>query len=126
MELEVRLFAGLREALGREKVRVRLAEGARVSDLVAQLATEHALLAPHVGRFAVAVNLHVVTREAALSAGDEVALLPPVGGGSGDDDLIELTKAPIDVGRLYAFAVHPGAGGVAPSAAADQMTDWRR
>jgi molybdopterin synthase catalytic subunit len=29
------------------------------------------------------------------------------------DDLIELTRAPIDVGRLYAWATHPGAGGVA-------------
>ncbi len=82
MELEVRLFAGLREALGRDKVSVRLPEGARVADLVAQLAREHAPLAPHVGRFAVAVNLAVASREQGLRAGDEVALLPPVGGGA--------------------------------------------
>ncbi len=84
MELEVRLFAGLREALGRDRVRVRLAEGARVSDLVSQLARENAALAPHVGRFAVAVNLAVAPRDQVLIAGDEVGLLPPVGGGSTD------------------------------------------
>lgn len=121
MELDVRLFAGLREALGRDKVRVRLPEGARVADLVAQLARENAALAPHVGRFAVAVNLSVAGREQSLHAGDEVALLPPVGGGSRDepprdgpsDDLIEIGHAPIDIARLYAFATHPGAGGIA-------------
>ncbi len=29
------------------------------------------------------------------------------------DDLIELTRGPIDIARLYAFATHPAAGGVA-------------
>jgi MoaE-MoaD fusion protein len=82
MELEVRLFAGLREALGRDRLSVRLPEGARVQDLVVQLARDHAPLAPHVGRFAVAVNLAVAPREQPLHAGDEVALLPPVGGGA--------------------------------------------
>jgi molybdopterin synthase catalytic subunit len=66
-----------------------------------------------VGRFAVAVNLAVAPSEQALHAGDEVALLPPVGGGSSDDDLLQLTRAPIDASRLLAFATHPGAGGVA-------------
>src|SRR5581483_11600404 len=100
MEIEVRLFAGLREALGGERLKVRVAEGARVRDLVALLAREHPALAPHVGRFAVAVNLAVAPGEHALHAGDEVALLPPVGGGSSDADLLELTRAPIDASRL--------------------------
>jgi molybdopterin synthase catalytic subunit/molybdopterin converting factor small subunit len=113
VELEVRLFAGLREAVGRDKVRVRLPEGAHVGDLVAQLARDNVALAPHVGRFAVAVNLAVAPREQALERGDEVALLPPVGGGSTDDDLVELTHAAIDAARLVAFATHPGAGGIA-------------
>jgi molybdopterin synthase catalytic subunit len=113
VELEVRLFAGLREALGVERLRVQLDEGARVRDLVAKLAREHAALAPHVGRFAVAVNLAIGESDQVLHAGDEVALLPPVGGGSEGDDLLELTREPIDVARLVAFATRPAAGGIA-------------
>lgn len=114
MEISVRLFAGLREALRRDRVLVSLPDGARVSDLVDQLAREHATLAPHRGRFAVAVNLEVARADQALAAGDEVALLPPVGGGSTDasPDLLELTKGAIDAARLLAFVTHPGAGGI--------------
>jgi molybdopterin synthase catalytic subunit len=112
VDLEVRLFAGLREALGAERLRVRLADGATVADLVARLSREHPELAPHAGRFAVAVNLHVASPEHALRAGDEVALLPPVGGGSTDDDQVALTHERIDAAALLAFVNHPGAGGV--------------
>lgn len=115
MELSVRLFAGLREALGRESVAVRVPDGSRVSDLVEQLARDHAPLARHRGRFAVAVNLEVARDDRPLAAGDEIALLPPVGGGSGDDspqDLLELTHAAIDAARLVAFVTHPAAGGI--------------
>jgi molybdopterin synthase catalytic subunit len=111
VELEVRLFAGLREAVGRDRVSVALAEGARVEDLVLALARAHAPLEKHRGRYAVAVNLAIAAPDQVLRAGDEVALLPPVGGGTGDD-LLELTRAPIDLAKLVRFATHPGAGGV--------------
>jgi len=115
VELSVRLFAGLREAIGSQRVTVRLPEGARVADLVEQLARDHAALARHKGRFAVAVNLEIAPADRALAASDEVALLPPVGGGSSDagDDLLELAPAPIDAARLVAFVTHPQAGGIA-------------
>ncbi len=122
MELNVRLFAGLREALRRERLAVSLPEGSCVRDLVARLAQEHPALAPHAGRFAVAVNLAIAPPEHVLAAGDEIALLPPVGGGSTSDsppadapptdDLVELVKGPIDLAKLVAFATHPGAGGI--------------
>jgi len=112
-ELSVRLFAGLREAIGRERVSVRLRPGSRVSELLDVLANDHPQLARHRGRFAVAVNLEVAGQDRALVPGDEVALLPPVGGGSKDDqDLLFLTREPIDTARLIAFATDPRAGGI--------------
>jgi molybdopterin synthase catalytic subunit len=114
VDLSVRLFAGLREALGRDHVTATLPEGARVRDLIAKLSTDHPTLAPHAGRFAVAVNLSVARPDDVLNAGDEVALLPPVGGGApaSDADLVELVKGPIDLAKLVTFATHPGAGGI--------------
>jgi molybdopterin synthase catalytic subunit len=85
MELSVRLFAGLREAIGRERVTVRLPEGARVADLVDQLGREDALLPPVGG-----------------------------GSDDGQPaDSCELTRDPIDAARLVAFVTHPAAGGIA-------------
>jgi molybdopterin synthase catalytic subunit len=113
VEIEVRLFAGLREALGADRVRIALPEGSRVADLVAALGRDHAILERHAGRFAVAVNLHVAARDQVLHGGDEVALLPPVGGGAAADDLLEIVREPIDTARLLAFATDPAAGGIA-------------
>jgi molybdopterin synthase catalytic subunit len=109
VDLEVLLFAGLREALGRDRLRVSLPEGARVRDLLDRLGRENAALATR--RFAVAVNLHVATPDHLLEGGDEVALLPPVGGGS-TDDLIEIVDGAIDAAGILAFVNHTGAGGV--------------
>jgi molybdopterin synthase catalytic subunit len=74
----VLLFAGLREILG-SSIDVSLPIGATVTELLAVLGEKHA--AVRAGRVAVAVNLEVVPPNRALAEGDEIALLPPVGGG---------------------------------------------
>ena len=78
MELSVRLFAGLREAVGRDRVSVALPDGARVEDLVAALARAHAPLEKHRGRYAVAVNLAIAAPEQVLRAGGYIQIAPPV------------------------------------------------
>lgn len=74
----VLLFAGLRDALG-PSVEVALPGPVTVGDLLATLTARHPVVSAF--RIAVAVNLEVVALETRLTAGDEVALLPPVGGG---------------------------------------------
>jgi len=76
---QVRLFASLREEAGASRVE---ADGATVGDIVDALSARYG---PRFARVA-AVGTFVVNgegagREAAVSAGDEVALLPPVSGG---------------------------------------------
>lgn len=80
-ELRVKLFASVREALGAGEVAVRLPAGADARDLLAALEARHPALGPLGPSLAVAVNHAVVGRGHPLAAGDEVALLPPVGGG---------------------------------------------
>ena len=81
MPIQVRYFAILRERTGREAESFDLPAGATVKDARAAVAARHPDIAPLLSRIAIAVNHTVVTDDRPLSAGDEVALLPPVSGG---------------------------------------------
>jgi molybdopterin converting factor subunit 1 len=77
MRIDVRLFAGLRELAGTRAVELELPEGATAADVWPALelgAEPQGLL--------IAVNRSYAARDSVLSAGDEVALIPPVSGGS--------------------------------------------
>jgi MoaE-MoaD fusion protein len=84
MQVKVRLFAILRERAGADLVELELADGATATDAIDALADRHGLgeLLQRLP-IAVAVNREYAEREHALDDGDEVALIPPVSGGSG-------------------------------------------
>ena len=81
MTLRVRLFALLREQVGREAVDVMLPHGATVADLSRYLRAAEPRLAPFLEVSRVAVNLAFAPGNQVLEPGDAVALIPPVGGG---------------------------------------------
>jgi molybdopterin converting factor subunit 1 len=81
VEIKVKFFAAPREALGQSELDVTLPEGATVTDLIEHLKAEHPVLRAHTRFLSVAVNRVYVGRETQLHDGDEVACLPPVGGG---------------------------------------------
>lgn len=81
MRVRVRLFAALREALGRSALELELPAAARVEDAWQALLRERPELAPYRGRLAVAVNRAYAAFDAPLHEGDEVAFIPPVAGG---------------------------------------------
>jgi molybdopterin converting factor subunit 1 len=85
MEVEVRLFALLRERAGSDSVRVELPEGATVREAIDALARERDL-ADLIEAMPVvmAVNREYAAEGDALSAGDELALIPPVSGGEAE------------------------------------------
>lgn len=80
MKLTVRLFASLREELGRETVVVELGNPATVAELLKAFSSDYPG-ARSVGQALVAVNQEIARPETRLGEGDEVALLPPVSGG---------------------------------------------
>ncbi len=80
----MRLFAILREHAGTDRVNVELADGATVAEALAAVGTRHGLgeliaAMPVV----MAVNREYAAEDDVLSAGDELALIPPVSGGAG-------------------------------------------
>ena len=82
--LKVLFFASLRETLGTSQESVPVPTPAIVGELINELRARgdtwvQALAAGK--RWRVAVNQEMATLETALSAGDEVAIFPPVTGG---------------------------------------------
>jgi molybdopterin converting factor small subunit len=75
VRITLRWFAALREQRGRSEELLEVAPGARVADVCASLGLPPGL------SVAVAVNETLVGPAHVLAEGDELALLPPLGGG---------------------------------------------
>ena len=103
MEVVVRLFAGLRERAGTGERRLELPEGSRVADVWALLE-----LGKQPGGLLYAVNREYAAADTPLSAGDEVALIPPVSGGA-----FRLSEEPLDPAAVIREVSDPRAGGIA-------------
>jgi MoaE-MoaD fusion protein len=101
MRVTVRLFAGLRDRAGRPSV--ELEDVARIEDVWPALE-----LGPEPPGLLYAVNRSYVEPGHELSDGDEVALIPPVSGGS-----FLLVARPLDVAAVVHEVEDPEAGAVA-------------
>ena len=111
VRVSVRLFAGLRERAGTDRLDVELPEGAKVGDLLAAMAaTPVGALRPR--ECVVAVNREYASADEPVNAGDEVALVPPVSGGAGPVRHIRITDEPLDLQALADAVRDPRAGGV--------------
>ncbi len=82
MKIRLLAFASASDALGTGETEMELPDGADVARLRAVLEERHPELAPLWGRLAVAVDGEIAGPRTPLSEGVEVALLPPVSGGS--------------------------------------------
>src|SRR3954453_15726353 len=82
MRVSVRLFAGLRERAGTDRLEGELPDDARVADVLAAMASTP-VGALRDRECVVAVNREYAGADEPVRAGDEVALVPPVSGGHG-------------------------------------------
>jgi molybdopterin synthase catalytic subunit len=104
MRLRVLAFAALRDRLGFSEREFDLPEGSNTAAAAA------AIFAGEVPRgVAFAVNQVHASGDTPLSDGDELALLPPVSGGS---TCLRLQPDPIDVGEVQATVLDPSCGAV--------------
>jgi molybdopterin synthase catalytic subunit len=109
--VSVRLFAGLRERAGTDRLEVELPDGARVADLLAAMAgTAVGEIKPR--ECVVAVNREYASADEPVKAGDEVALVPPVSGGAGRVRHVRISAEKLDLAALAEAVRDPRAGAV--------------
>lgn len=120
--MQIRVFGGLTEHVGANHIEVDVpADGSMtVAELRAAVAAAHPRLATLLQRVTVAVNLEVARHDDRIPGDAEVALLPPVAGGSRDRPAAEgpavvtgLVTPPIDVEGTLARIAAPEAGATA-------------
>jgi molybdopterin converting factor subunit 1 len=108
MEVTVLLFAMLRERAGARQLTIELPDGARVSDALTELGDLASGLP-----LVMAVNREYAAEDQVLDAGDELALIPPVSGGSSAAVVhARVTSEPLSLDAVAARVRDPRAGAV--------------
>ena len=110
MRLNVRLYAILRERAGTDTVEIDLDEDATAADALLALRQKPGL--ELLDRFPVriAVNREYADPGQELSAGDELALIPPVSGGAGPH--VRVSADPLSPTAVSEVVGRPGAGAI--------------
>jgi molybdopterin synthase catalytic subunit len=103
VNVRIRLFAGLRERAGTGVLELELADGSTVGDVWPKLG-----LGDEPPGLLYARNRSYVDRTVPLSAGDEVAVIPPVSGGD-----FRLSAEPLSVDAAVAEVRDRAAGAIA-------------
>jgi molybdopterin synthase catalytic subunit len=109
MLIRVRLFAILRERAGTNELELELPEGAVVRDALERVEA----MVPGLP-LVMAINREYADADAPLSAGDELALIPPVSGGAttGAASQVAVTEDPLSLDALVTRVRDPRAGAV--------------
>jgi molybdopterin converting factor subunit 1 len=111
MNIQVKLFATLKDRAGRSHVTLDLPDDATVAALLERLAATQPKLAPSIPTCIVAINQEFAFGSTPIRSGDEVALFPPVSGGS-FPEIFRITDGSIDLNALVASVTLPSTGAV--------------
>jgi MoaE-MoaD fusion protein len=111
-EIKVIFFATFRDLAGQRQIELQLADSARVSDLRSLLGQTYPALAQQVKNALVAVNKEYAFDEDLIPAGAEVAIFPPVSGGSAGahQDIIAITEDELDLDELLSRITYHSTG----------------
>lgn len=114
MKVTVLYFASCRDIAGTSDETLELEEGSKARDLLDALIRAHPGLKGIEPNLAISVNQEYSDREAPLSDGDEVALIPPVSGGAGEPDgTYAIVERPIDLDEVTRLVRRDSSGAVA-------------
>jgi molybdopterin synthase catalytic subunit len=101
MQVKCLFFATLKDITGSRQLNIDLAAGTTVGDLLTTLERSYPKIRDYRSILLTAVNEEYVDLGKALSEGDEVAIFPPVSGGSTDfPHVVEITRDRIDAQKV--------------------------
>ena len=119
VKIDLLAFASAGDILGTGETTLELPSRTTLAQLKQLLEERHPQLGALWTRLAIAVNGDLVSEDTALADGDEVALLPPVSGGSGAADRARgdaptavLTEQPLDAEEVARRVADPSCGAV--------------
>src|SRR5512135_3201517 len=113
MNIKIKLFATLKDRAGSNHLEIDLPDDATVETLLNRLAVAYPKIAPSLPTSLVAVNKEFAFGSTLIRAGDEIALFPPVSGGSIEyPEIFRITDRQIDLNELVASVTLPSTGAV--------------
>lgn len=108
VKVRVLFFGAARDVVDQNPLEISIAAPATVSTAFQSLVAKFSELERFGRSLLFAVNQEYATRDTMLKDNDELAIFPPVSGGS--HDFFELTTEPIDVGAVARRVVLPECG----------------
>jgi molybdopterin synthase catalytic subunit len=111
MQITVRFFAAHRDITGTASERIDVADGSTLGQIWDVLEVRYPAFTPYRGRVLLACNERFGDATTPVNAGDTVAFIPPVSGGSGTP-LFWVTHDPLVAAPLEAAVAAPDMGAI--------------
>jgi len=112
MKITIKLFARFKEIAGTGKLTEEVADNITVAQLIEILKGKFTRMPLAVERTILSVNQEFATPDTVLRDGDELAIFPPVSGGS-DVGKFAVTYEPITIDEVAKMVTYPQTGAVA-------------
>jgi molybdopterin synthase catalytic subunit len=120
VQVKLLFFASLKDIVGKRELEMDVPSGATVNDLWEQLESRYPALGRYRSIVLTSLNEDYVDRAAVVSDGDELAIFPPVSGGSTSKSMIadrprelyRLTREPIDARAIAELILRPEDGAI--------------
>jgi MoaE-MoaD fusion protein len=114
VKVNIRLFANFREAVGAKALSWELPPEATISDLLQAMRSQYPQFNAHSLPLVISLNKQFARPENILHDGDEIALFPPVSGGSlQNEDILALSNKPLSADDILKQVSLPQTGAVA-------------
>jgi len=115
MQAEIRLFATLKDRAGRDRILVDLPEPTTVKEMLEIVAVGYPDLEEALPSALIAINRAFASLQTAIHSNDEIAIFPPVSGGSDEfphPTYFAITPDELDINEIQARLAGPDVGAI--------------